>query len=110
MCFHSLTDKKFNSGKDIYMSGGELQLGRNKWYDKLLKYDSFNREWKELGEIPHPRRHHNMIAWGEHLYLVGGFGRHRIMLDSVDRYDTQTGRSFSKLSKKFFVVAASGRV
>ena len=87
------------------MSGGELQLGRNKWYDKLLKYDSFNREWKELGEIPHPRRHHNMIAWGEHLYLVGGFGRHRIMLDSVDRYNTQTGRCFSKLSKKFFVVA-----
>ena len=85
-------------GKDLYMSGGEVKLGRNKWYNKLLRYDSFNREWKELSEMPHPRRHHSMVAWGKHLYLIGGFGRHRIMLDSVDRYDTQTGKNLVLLS------------
>lgn len=76
------------------MSGGELKLGRNKWHSKLLKYDSFNREWTELSDMPHPRRHHSMVAWGKHIYLIGGFGRHRIMLDSVDRYDTQIGKNF----------------
>ncbi len=66
-------------------------MGRNNWHNKLLRFDSFTNEWHEAGELPAPRRHFSMVAWGRHLYLIGGFGRHRLLLDSVDRYDTETG-------------------
>ncbi len=34
------------------------------------------------------RRHHSLCVYEEFIYLIGGYGKHRIILDSVDRYDT----------------------
>ena len=79
------------SGTDLYLVGGELKLGRNKWHNKILRYNSLTHVWCDLSVLPSPRRHFSLVTWDKYLYLIGGFGKHRIMLDSVDRYDTETG-------------------
>ena len=38
-----------------------------------------------------PRRHHSMCALDDTIYLIGGFGRHRIMLQSVVCFNTRNG-------------------
>lgn len=42
--------------------------------------------------LPQPRRHHMACVLGSVIYLLGGFGRHRVRQSSVDAYDTESGR------------------
>ena len=68
-----------------------MGLGRNKWALDVCRFDTLRRVWSQVTTLPSPRRHHTAIGWDQFLYLIGGFGKHRILLDSVHCYDTQKG-------------------
>lgn len=36
--------------------------------------------------ISSPRRHHSVCCLGGYIYIIGGFGRHRVIMDSVEKY------------------------
>ncbi|KAK3599908.1 hypothetical protein CHS0354_022493, partial [Potamilus streckersoni] len=73
-------------GKDLYLTGGETVLGKNKWMMDVWKYDGFEESWKVVTSLQGPRRHHGMCGGDDSFFLLGGFGRYRVMLDSVERY------------------------
>lgn len=75
-------------GKDLYVIGGETCLGRSQWHYDVWRYDTFGECWDVVSRLRQPRRHHGVIVFGTHIYVVGGFGRYRVVLDSVDRFDT----------------------
>ncbi len=49
-------------------------------------------EWDVVSQLPQPRRHHSAVAWDHHLYLIGGVGRHRVILENVERFNTEIGQ------------------
>jgi len=71
--------------------GGEFALGKSNWNSSVLKYCAMEEEWKSLAPLQHPRRHHSLVRVGSKIYLIGGFGKHRIILDTVEVLDTLTG-------------------
>ena len=78
----------------VYFVGGEFDLGRSKWNRHVATFDALFNAWVDgpLMELPNVRRHHGLVVWGnKYLILVGGFGKHRIMLNSVESIDTETG-------------------
>ncbi|XP_013404713.1 kelch-like protein 12 [Lingula anatina] len=79
-------------GKDLYVTGGEAKLGHNQWFYDVWKFDSISEQWEIITQLRQPRRHHGLCVWDESFYLVGGFGRHRLVLDSVEKYNTKTGQ------------------
>jgi len=42
--------------------------------------------------IASPRRHHSVCCLGDYIYIIGGFGRHRVILDSVEKYHVETSK------------------
>ncbi|KAL3868846.1 hypothetical protein ACJMK2_041603 [Sinanodonta woodiana] len=73
-------------GKDLYLAGGEAVLGKSKWMMDVWKYDGFEESWKIVTSLKGPRRHHGMCSDDDSFYLLGGFGRYRVMLDSIEQY------------------------
>jgi N-acetylneuraminic acid mutarotase len=80
-------------GKDLYLIGGEKKgTGmRRDWYNYIWHYDSLDESWTIMTEMPTPRRHHSVAVSGQYIYVIGGFSLHRIIKDTVDRYDTIKG-------------------
>ena len=78
-------------GTALYISGGEMGLGRNKWALDVCCFDVLRCVWSQVTKLQAPRRHHSAIGWDHFLYLIGGFGKHRILQDSVQCYDTRKG-------------------
>ncbi len=87
VCYCVFTDK------DIYVCGGEVEMGRNSWCMDVHCYRSESAKWHVVSQLPHPRRHHTALAWDKYLYLLGGNGRHRVILDRAERLNTHTGKS-----------------
>ena len=73
--------------------GGEFALGKSNWNRSVVKWCGVADEWSHLPPLLHPRRHHSLVRVGTDIYLLGGFGKHRIILDSVEVLDTVTGVS-----------------
>ncbi|XP_046645751.1 kelch-like protein 40b isoform X1 [Daphnia pulicaria] len=75
-------------GKDIFIFGGEYMFGYSNWQNSVWRWDSFKNIWNIETSLLSSRRHHSLCVYEEFIYLIGGYGKHRIILDSVDRYDT----------------------
>ena len=67
-------------------------MGRNRWQLNVWKFDTFEESWEAVSQLPQPRRQLALVAIDTDLYLIGGFGRHRIVLETVEKYDTVTGK------------------
>ncbi|XP_061191979.1 kelch-like protein 30 [Saccostrea echinata] len=77
--------------ENMFVSGGENMLGKNTWMMEIWCYNSFEKTWRVVGKLRAPRRHHAMCTLGESsLLLIGGFGRYRYRLDSVEKWNHQT--------------------
>ena len=75
----------------MYILGGG-SVSSSQLHPDCWRYDTFRGVWTNVGDMPSPRRHHStVLVDGRFLTLIGGFGKHRIMLDSVLCYDTVTG-------------------
>lgn len=79
-------------GNDVYFLCGEYGIGSGRWNRDVLKWDPYRRSWMRIGAIPSVRRHCKVAVVGKRIYLVGGFGRFRVVLDSVDVFDTSSGQ------------------
>eukprot|EP00092_Neocalanus_flemingeri_P036593 GFUD01039843.1.p1 GENE.GFUD01039843.1~~GFUD01039843.1.p1 ORF type:complete len:598 (+),score=146.62 GFUD01039843.1:42-1835(+) len=79
------------SGIDLVLSGGEFSLGHSNWHKSVTKWNSLKRKWENVASMETVRRHHTMVIVNRVVYLLGGFGKHRIILDSVDAIDIDTG-------------------
>ncbi|XP_076463264.1 kelch-like protein 38 [Babylonia areolata] len=78
-------------GHLVYVVGGEASLGRTGgWLKTMWCLDSLRWTWHEVGTLKTLRRHHGLCAHGSTLFLIGGIGRFRIRLDSVESFDTVT--------------------
>ena len=83
-----------SNGDRLYVAGGELnKIGSGRWMTQVWAYHSLNDDWRVVGELLHPRRHHAMCCGGTgRVYVAGGFGRYRTRLRSVAMLDTATGQ------------------
>ena len=68
------------------------------WYKQVWCYDSLKNTWRIITELPTPRRHHSIAVNGNFVYVIGGFGRHRIIQNTVDRYDVINGEQYIAFS------------
>jgi len=85
--------KVANTGIDLVLSGGEFSLGQSNWSRSVTHWNSFRRSWKQVTTMDRVRRHHTMVIMNRVAYLLGGFGKHRIILDSVDSIELDTGET-----------------
>ncbi|KAJ9578774.1 hypothetical protein L9F63_004982 [Diploptera punctata] len=77
-------------GRDLYIIGGELLLGHGNWNCSIWKYDLITESWTYETSISTPRRHHSICCHGDYIYIIGGFGRHRVIMNSVERYHIES--------------------
>ncbi|XP_035739088.1 uncharacterized protein LOC118449050 isoform X1 [Vespa mandarinia] len=79
-------------GFNIYLVGGEYGLGTGQFNQIIWRYCLISKKWYYFARLPSPRRH--MIAGflSNCLIVVGGVGRHRLKLSSVDILDIHTGK------------------
>ncbi len=54
--------------------------------------------WTQAQDMLHSRSDHGVVASGKYIYLIGGLSdeginKSALVLDSMTRYDTQTGRA-----------------
>jgi len=96
-------------GCDLYICGGEYELGHNTWFNDVWRYDGITQCWHKVHRLPAPRRHHSAVSWGDDLYLIGGFGRYRVLLDNVQRLNINTGEwsDMPPLLEPTFMAAAT---
>ncbi|XP_042211801.1 kelch-like protein 24 [Homarus americanus] len=78
-------------GPSIYILGGEYHLGHGNWNKSLWRYNTASKKWIVENMLPQPRRHNMVCVVDSVIYLLGGFGRHRVVQSSMDAYDTALG-------------------
>eukprot|EP00096_Caligus_rogercresseyi_P014924 TRINITY_DN7386_c0_g1_i1.p1 TRINITY_DN7386_c0_g1~~TRINITY_DN7386_c0_g1_i1.p1 ORF type:complete len:466 (+),score=83.55 TRINITY_DN7386_c0_g1_i1:52-1449(+) len=79
-----------HKGHYVVLSGGEFSIGRNNWNKLVWRYDPLSDRWKDSLTLVDPQRHHAVCSIDEKIYLIGGYGRHRCVLDSVYVMDLNT--------------------
>uniref|UniRef100_T1IJW7 BTB domain-containing protein n=1 Tax=Strigamia maritima TaxID=126957 RepID=T1IJW7_STRMM len=75
-------------GQRIYLMGGEFYLGCSNWNESMWSLDTFCNSWHFETKLPTKRRHQCVCVLDQHIYLIGGIGQFRVVLDKVERYDT----------------------
>ena len=75
----------------MYVFGGELSLGTGKWIEDVWEFHTLKGLWHTVGRLPSPRRHHSMAVDQNDVYISGGFGRHRILLNTVVKFSVSSG-------------------
>ncbi|KAB7505144.1 hypothetical protein Anas_10456 [Armadillidium nasatum] len=76
------------TGYCFYILGGQYQIGSNKWNSDVWSFDTVTQKWEIHEALPENRRNHMMCVVDSVIYLIGGYGKHRISLTSMDAYDT----------------------
>ena len=80
-----------SSGPDLVMSGGEYSFGNSNWQKGVMLWSSFDQNWRSFAKLELSRRHHSAVIINKEAFLIGGFGKHRVILDSVVRVNLETG-------------------
>jgi len=71
----------------LFVTGGEYMMGQGDWNSSIWFYDTWRETWEFETSLPSPRRHHSAVFVNNDLFIIGGVGRHRVMLDSVTKYN-----------------------
>ena len=107
--------KVASEGVELVLSGGEFSLGYSKtrgllpagfdicvcclgysnWNRNILGWSSLSRSWALTTTVDTVRRHHSALLQEGQLWMLGGTGKHRLVLDNVDRLDLHTGQEQS---------------
>ncbi|KAI5706737.1 hypothetical protein M8J75_010849 [Diaphorina citri] len=90
-------------GQNIWIIGGEYQMGKGDWNMSVWKFNTWSNKWEHETCLPTPRRHHSVVCLDNEIFVIGGVGRYRVMLETVDRYNIQ-----SKLWEKCSNLPSSG--
>lgn len=76
-----------SKGQELYVVGGEYLIGYGDWNRSVLKYNAWSESWTFETSLAVPRRHHSVVCIDDDMYVIGGSGKFRVILDSVDRYN-----------------------
>ncbi|XP_053613944.1 kelch-like protein 26 [Plodia interpunctella] len=77
---------------------GEYGRGTEMFFRDVKVYDTLKNEWTRHGvELP-SRRHGGVAVVGDSLYIVGGVGGFRVVLDTAIVYDLKE-RSYRRIAK-----------
>lgn len=79
----------------LYLSGGELGLGRGKWNCNVYEIDTIRREVDIICQIPDKRRHHKSCCTKQTIYIAGGYDRYRCKRYEVFKMPLATGTSLT---------------
>ena len=91
----------------IYVVGGEFGLGRSKWNSQVWKYDILSKKWDQFIDLENPRRHHSLAHDSqESLFMIGGVGKHRVILDLVERLHGDFVETMSNLPNPMYNITA----
>ncbi|XP_063221248.1 kelch-like protein 40 [Bacillus rossius redtenbacheri] len=82
-------------GPSIFITGGEFLLGHGSWNRTVWRYSLLSESWGYETSIPSVRRHHSVCFMDDDLYLIGGFGKHRVIMSSVEKYNV-TSRKWTR--------------
>ncbi|XP_032521528.2 kelch-like protein 25 [Danaus plexippus] len=77
---------------------GEYGRGTGTFMKDVKVYDVLRKEWTRHGVDLPPRRHSGVAVVGDSLYIVGGVGGFRVVMDTVIMYDLKQ-RSYRKIAK-----------
>lgn len=75
----------------MFVCGGECSFGRDVWLMTVWCLDTRHGSWHEAGILSQPRRHHGICSYGTSFFLMGGIGRYRIRLRTMESFNTETG-------------------
>ncbi|CAL7937239.1 unnamed protein product [Xylocopa violacea] len=78
-------------GFSVYMVGGEMGLGTGQFNDIIWRYCLLSKRWYYQAKLPIQRRHMVVVFLKNKLIVVGGVGRHRLKLCTVDILNIHTG-------------------
>lgn len=78
-------------GNDLYLFGGEHVIGSGHWNKMIWKCNLQNNEWNNVGALENPRRHCLIAVLDEEVYFIGGYGKFRKKLTTVESYNIRTG-------------------
>ena len=95
-----------STGRYLFIIGGEFGLGRSNWNTTIWRYDMILENWEEIMELQTTRRHHVLASSDEAVYIIGGFGKHRVKLDLVDKLHGQQIDSLPPLPNPMYNVAS----
>ena len=77
--------KMFSCKSKLYLFGGEFgQYGRGQWNYSVWRYDSIAEDWSQILELENPIRHCSIACDGKRFFVIGGFGKYRIMNSMVE--------------------------
>ncbi|XP_071642216.1 uncharacterized protein [Temnothorax longispinosus] len=76
---------------DLYLCGGEYGIGSGIFNENVWRYSLISKKWILEADMPVERRHMITVFLKDKLYLVGGVGRDRQELRTIDIYDIYTG-------------------
>lgn len=94
--FMTLADTK------IYISGGELGLGRGRWNTEILMVDTLTRRIYQNLSMPTKLRHHVSCCSRDHLFIYGGYDRYRIRKHETYKINLLTGMTFCDCAVDLF--------
>jgi len=96
---HSISEPTFPTGAAVVsfgsafiVSGGEYRLGRNSWNLNIYKYSFPSGKCEVIGQLQQQRRHHTAQIIGDWMYMIGGFNKMRVKLDSMVKFNLNTGQ------------------
>ncbi|XP_060818137.1 uncharacterized protein LOC132908276 [Bombus pascuorum] len=78
-------------GFNVYTVGGNVGLGGMQFNNVISRYCLLSKKWYYESTMPVPRRHMIAVFLGNKLVIVGGVGKHRLKLNSVNILDIHTG-------------------
>ncbi|XP_078048523.1 uncharacterized protein LOC144475940 isoform X2 [Augochlora pura] len=78
-------------GFSIYTVGGEMGIGTGRFNNYVLRYCLLSKKWYYHAKLPVPRRHMVVAFLNNQLVIVGGVGKHRLKLFTVDILDIHRG-------------------
>ncbi|XP_011498550.1 PREDICTED: uncharacterized protein LOC105362749 isoform X2 [Ceratosolen solmsi marchali] len=78
-------------GFSIYKIGGEIRLGSCKFNMNVWRYCLISKKWYYLARLRKARRHMAVALVENKLILIGGVGRYRLKLSSVEILNLNTG-------------------
>ena len=78
---------------NIFVVGGATSLNNKNNLDSVLMYDINSNQCKEMAPLPFAVSSMATVSKGDDVFVIGGENKNGKVLNTVVKYDTNTGKS-----------------
>ena len=78
---------------DIFVLGGATSLNNENNLDSVLMYDINSNQCKEMAPLPFAVSNMATVSKGDDVFVIGGRDKNDKVLNTVVKYNTNTGKS-----------------